>query len=88
MTWQPLPLPVRHDPGREVDGSAKAVEAADPYQATVVALSTPGHDGGAAMARTFVEEFARMGWPRERIARMFRISRYVAAHAVYRARGP
>jgi hypothetical protein len=85
MTWQPLPDPAPLPPA---SGRDKAVEPTDPYVATVVALNTPGYDGAAAMTRTFIEEFARMGWSRQRIQRMFRISRYVAAHAVYRARGP
>ncbi len=83
MIWQPLPDPTSLALGRD-----KAAEATDPYVATAVALQTPGHDGAAAMTRTFIEEFARLGWSRQRIERMFRIPRYVAAHAVYRARGP
>jgi hypothetical protein len=85
MTWQPLPNPGSLKPAT---GREKAAEPTDPYVATAVALDTPGHDGAAAMTRTFIEEFARLGWSRERIERMFRIPRYVAAHAVYRARGP
>ena len=68
-------------------GAAKVAEATDPYQPTAFGVPTPGHDGLEAMARTFIEEFALLGWPRSRIARMFRIPRYVAAHAVYRQRG-
>ena len=85
MTWQPLPEPstIASTSGRD-----KVAEATDPYIATAVALSTPGHDGAAEMTRTFIVEFARMGWPRHKIERMFRIPRYVAAHAVYLARGP
>ena len=63
-------------------------ESTDPYIATVMAIPTPGYDGVAEMARTFVEEFALMGWSRERIARMFRIPRYAGAYAVLQARGP
>ena len=85
MNWQPLPDPGYPQPAR---GRDKVAEATDPYIATAVALDTPGHDGAAAMTRTFIEEFARLGWPRHKIERMFRIPRYVAAHAVYRARGP
>jgi hypothetical protein len=69
-------------------GRLKAAEATDPYVASAVAISTPGYDGTAAMARTFVEEFARIGWPRDRISRMFRQPRYAAAYAVYQTRGP
>ena len=57
----------------DVSGRNKAAEPTDPYVATAVSLSTPGYDGIAAMGRAFVEEFALMGWPRERIARMFTI---------------
>ena len=81
---RPFPLelsPVGH-------GHEKMAEPTDPYVATAVALPTLGYDGLAAMARTFVEEFALMGWPRERVLRMFTIPRYVAAHAVYVTRGP
>ena len=72
----------------DVSGANKAAEPTDPYIATVVALPTPGYDGLAAMGRAFVEEFAVMGWPRERIAKMFTYPRFAAAHAVYQQRGP
>ncbi len=78
----PLPLHPVADSGR-----AKVAEPTDPYEAVAVGVSTPGYDGAAAMARVFVEEFARLGWDRARIARMFRVPRYVGPHAVYRARG-
>ena len=85
MSSRYIPIPVRPvaDSGRQ-----KLAEVTDPYEATAVAIPTPGHDGLAAMGRAFVEEFALMGWSRDRIRRMFRIPRYVAAHAVYTARGP
>ncbi len=85
MSARPFPLPLRpvSDTGRD-----KVAEPTDPYEAVAVAVPTPGHDGMAAMARVFVEEFALLGWPRERIARMFRIPRYVGPHLVYRTRGP
>ena len=85
MSWQPLPLPTR---ATISSGRLKAAEATDPYVASAVELTTPGHDGTAAMARTFVEEFARIGWSRDRIGRMFRQPRYAAAHSVYQMRGP
>jgi len=85
MSWQPLDMPKR---ATISSGRLKAAEATDPYVASAVELSTPGHDGTAEMARTFVEEFARIGWPRDRIARMFRQPRYMAAYSVYQTRGP
>ena len=78
-----IPLDIRIE-----SGSMKATEPTDPFVGTAVGLSTPGHDGLAAMGRAFVEEFALMGWSRERLERMFRTPRYVAAHAVYQQRGP
>ncbi|MDA0365457.1 MAG: hypothetical protein O3B31_03795 [Chloroflexi bacterium] len=72
----------------DTSGRNKTVEASDPYVATVVALSTPGYDGLAAMGRAFVEEFAMVGWSRARIARMFENPRFAAAYAVYQERGP
>jgi hypothetical protein len=72
----------------DVSGRNKQAESTDPFIATAVALRTPGYDGIAAMGRAFVEEFAVMGWPRERIARMFTFPRFAAAYAVYEARGP
>ncbi len=85
MTVRPFPLTLRPvaDTGR-----IKVAEPTDPYEAVAVGVPTPGYDGMAAMARTFVEEFARIGWERDRIARMFRIPRYLGPHAVYRSRGP
>jgi hypothetical protein len=85
MSWQPLPIPKK---AIIPSGHLKAAEATDPYVASAVELSTPGHDGTAAMARTFVEEFARIGWSRDRITTMFRKPRYVATYHVYQTRGP
>jgi hypothetical protein len=77
---QPLPFV---DPS----GANKGAEPTDPYIATAVSMSTPGYDGMAAMSRAFVEEFALMGWSRDRIARMFTVPKFAAAYAVYEARG-
>jgi len=68
-------------------GRAKVLEPTDPMEPVAVVLATPGFDGVAAMGRTFVEEFAMMGWTRDRIARMFTTPRYAGAHAVWRALG-
>ena len=84
MSWQPVSTPKRRTVS---SGRLKAAEATDPYVASAVELTTPGHDGTAAMARTFVEEFARIGWSRDRIRRMFRQPRFSAAYAVFQTRG-
>jgi len=68
-------------------GRAKQVEATDPFVATAVSLVTPGHDGIRAMGRTFVEEFAMLGWRRERVARMFMMPQYAGAAAVMQVLG-
>jgi len=66
----------------------KHAEAEDPFEATAMFIENPpGYDGIAAMARAFVEEYAMMGWPRDRIMRLFREPRYAGAHAVYHQRG-
>ncbi len=80
-----IPIPLR--PVAD-SGQFKVAESTDPYEGIAVTLSTPGHDGLAAMGRAFVEEFALIGWSRQRIARMFRVPHYAAAHAVYKAKGP
>ncbi len=78
-----IPLDIRIE-----SGALKSAESTDPYTATAVRVPTPGYDGLGAMARAFIEEFALLGWSRDRLERMFRLPRYVAAHAVYRERGP
>jgi hypothetical protein len=68
-------------------GRDKVLEPTDPIEPVAVSLSTPGFDGVTAMGRTFVEEFAMMGWSRDRIARMFATPRYAGANAVWRTLG-
>ena len=70
-----------------VTGQQKAAEASDPFVATAVTIDTPGYDGMEAMARCLVEEFARSGWPRARIERLFKMPAFAAPYAVYRSRG-
>ena len=66
----------------------KGAEAEDPFEATAVFVDgPPGYDGAAAMARTFIEEYAMMGWSRERILRLFQEPRFAGTHAVYHQRG-
>ncbi len=66
----------------------KEFEEDDPYELVAVRLpSPPGYDAPAAMARTFIEEFAMMGWPPERILILFRSSKFAGTHAVYEERG-
>jgi hypothetical protein len=71
----------------DTTGANKVAESTDPMMAMAVGLETPGYDGLAAMGLAFIEEFALMGWPRERISRMFRAPQFAAAYRVYQARG-
>ena len=67
---------------------AKEFEEDDPF--AIVGVQVEDDDRGGAleeMARVFVEEFARMGWDRDRILDMFRNPFYRGPHVVYRARG-
>ena len=66
----------------------KDFEPTDPLEPVAVAIATPGYDGTDAMARCFVEEFALMGWPAERIFKLFTLPTFAASHAVYCERGP
>jgi len=66
----------------------KEFELEDPFQPVAVSLPTPGYDGLEAMARCFVEEYALMGWPPERIFTLFTVPEFAASYAVYQDRGP
>ena len=66
----------------------KEFELEDPFQPVAVSLPTPGYDGLEAMARCFVEEYALMGWPPERIFTLFTVPEFAASYAVYEDRGP
>ncbi len=62
--------------------------AEDPMELVGMVLPRP-MDGDAveAMARTFVEEYALMGWPAKRILAAFRQPFYGGAHEAYRRLG-
>ena len=60
----------------------------DPFEAMAVFVDGPVvYDGVAAMARAFIEEYAMMGWDRDRIMRLFLNPRFAGTHAVYHQRG-
>lgn len=64
----------------------KEFEADDPWE--LVAMRVPAdYDAPAAMARTFIEEFALMGWPPQRIMRLFQSEKFAGSHSVYEERG-
>jgi len=67
---------------------AKRFESDDPLEMVGVFLPTaPEVDATGEMARTFVEEFALMGFPAQRILRLFQNPFYAGAHLIYRQRG-
>ena len=63
-------------------------DASDPMEIVGVVLDRPIDDRGLDdMARTFVEEYALMGWSPERILDMFRRPFYGGAHDAYEVLG-
>jgi hypothetical protein len=65
----------------------KEFELDDPFQPVAVSLPTPGYDGLEAMARCFVEEYALMGWPPERVFKLFTIPDFAASYSILQERG-
>jgi hypothetical protein len=60
----------------------------DPMEIVGVVLDRPiDRPGLDDMARTFVEEYALMGWHRSRILALFRHPFYAGAHDAYEALG-
>ncbi|GIU99066.1 MAG: hypothetical protein KatS3mg014_0682 [Actinomycetota bacterium] len=63
-------------------------DASDPMEIVGVVLDRPMDLAGLeAMARTFIEEYALMGWPPKRILDVFRRPFYAGAHDAYEALG-
>jgi len=63
-------------------------DAEDPLEIVGVVLDRPiDTEALDAMARTFVEEYALMGWPPKRILDMFRRPFYAGAHDAYERLG-
>lgn len=66
----------------------KTFEEEDPYALVGLGFQNPeGFDGIGSMARTFIEEFALLGYDRTMIAKLFVNPWYQAPHAVLLARG-
>jgi hypothetical protein len=63
-------------------------DASDPMEIVGVVLDRPMDAAGLeAMARTFIEEYALMGWSPKRILDVFRRPFYAGAHDAYEALG-
>jgi hypothetical protein len=68
--------------------AGKDVAPEDPLEIVGVVLDRPIDLRGLDdMARTFVEEYALMGWPAKRILTVFRQPFYCGAHDAYEALG-
>ena len=67
----------------------KDLEADDPYAFVAVRFPVdPGVDPDEQMARCFIEEYALLGWPRERVRRLFDFETFSGTHDILRRRGP
>jgi len=68
--------------------AGKDVAPEDPLEIVGVVLDRPiDRRGLDDMARTFIEEYALMGWPAKRILTLFRHPFYGGAHDAYEALG-
>jgi len=68
--------------------TGKDVAPEDPLEIVGVVLDRPiDRRGLDDMARTFIEEYALMGWPAKRILTLFRQPFYGGAHDAYEALG-
>ncbi len=66
----------------------KEFEEDDPYEFVAMRFPLePGIDGQEVMTRCFVEEYAVMGVPRDKIMQIFRSAAFAGTHAVYEERG-
>ena len=71
-----------------MSAASKAPAPDDPLAIVGVVLDRPMDQAGIeAMARTFVEEYALMGWAPKRILSIFRRPFYAGAHDAYEALG-
>jgi hypothetical protein len=66
----------------------KEFEADDPYEFVAMRYTAEdGTDPDEAMARCFIEEYALLGMPRDRIMRMFASPHFAGTHAILQRRG-
>jgi hypothetical protein len=68
--------------------ATKRVDPDDPMELVGVALEEDPDDAALTeMAWSFVEEYARMGWDREQILRLFRSPSFHLPHRIWQAKG-
>jgi hypothetical protein len=66
----------------------KDLEADDPMEFVAIRYPVPeGVDGDEVMARCFIEEYALMGMPRERVFHLFKSRFFSGTHAIFDTRG-
>ncbi|MBI4230169.1 MAG: hypothetical protein HY608_04965 [Planctomycetes bacterium] len=62
-------------------------DPADPMELVGVELPAASDAELTEMTDCFIEEFARMGWSRAKVLKLFRTPFYAAAHRVWLAKG-
>lgn len=66
----------------------KELEGDDPFEFVAVRFpAAEGVDMEAEMARCFVEEYALMGMPKEKMMHLFRSKFFSGTHSILEARG-
>jgi len=66
----------------------KDLETDDPYEFVAVRFPVePGVDADERMARCFIEEFALMGMPRDKMLHLFRSQYFAGTHTILESRG-
>jgi len=65
----------------------KPFEEDDPLELVAVGPFATEEDCLEDMARTFIDEYARLGWNRERLLALFRDPFYQGPHAIYQVKG-
>lgn len=65
----------------------KDFEEDDPFELVGVQMQVENGEHIEEMARTFIEEFLRMGWSEQMIIGLFQLPFYQGPHAAYRILG-
>jgi hypothetical protein len=71
-----------------VDAADKVFEPDDPLTFTAVGYRVEDQvEADRVMARCFIEEFALMGWPAERVRGLFRSGSFTGTHGILERQG-
>ncbi|MGZ5306397.1 MAG: hypothetical protein ACXWEG_06665 [Actinomycetota bacterium] len=71
-----------------MDARDKSYEPEDPFAFTAMGYPVEDQEeADRAMARCFIEEFALMGWPAERVRRLFRSAFFAGTHGIFERQG-